>query len=233
MAEGLQRLLEGTGLSAQPAGAGVYSVLVEAKPEASRDAASTAVSEIVVTAQKRDERAQDVPITLTAFSGAQVDALRINDIQNVSRLTPGLLVSSFSRNSPTIAIRGSNNTFQQIGVNKPVQVSVDDVFLTRSTAYVFELFDLSSIQVLKGPQGTLFGRNVTGGAIVINTRDPVLGRLKADAKAEFGDFGTERVDAYLSLPIGERLAVLGHRRGAFPRRLRRRPAERPADRRPE
>ena len=98
-------------------------------------------------------------------------------------------MSTFSENSPTIAIRGATNTFSQIGVSKPVAVVVDDVFIPRSSAAVFELFDLKSISVLEGPQGTLFGRNVTGGAIVIETRKPIFDHFGLEAEATAGNLG--------------------------------------------
>ncbi len=116
-----------------------------------------------------------MPISLTAFSGRAIEAYRLESLRDVSRLTPGLLVSSFNQSSPTIAIRGATNTFTQIGANKPVAVVIDDLFIPRNSAATFELYGLNSVQVLKGPQGTLFGRNVTGGAIVLDTGKPAFG----------------------------------------------------------
>lgn len=176
----------------------------------SETSGATMLGEVIVTAQKRErgERAIDVPISLTHLSATQINDFRILSLEDVSRLTPGLLVSSFSQNSPTIAIRGANNTFQQIGVSKPVQVVLDDVFIPRNSGNVFELFDLDSIQVLKGPQGTLFGRNVTGGVIVIKTRDPELGRFGAQGQIELGNYDEKRVDASLNLPLGDRIAAM-------------------------
>ncbi|WP_416975983.1 TonB-dependent receptor plug domain-containing protein, partial [Streptomyces sp. 4F14] len=136
------------------------------------DVEPSMVEKIIVTAQKREEAAQDVPITLTAFSGRAAETYRLESLRDISRLTPGLLVSSFSYSSPTIAIRGATNTFTQIGANKPVAVVLDDLFIPRNSAATFDLYGLNSVQVLKGPQGTLFGRNVTGGAIILDTGKP-------------------------------------------------------------
>ncbi|MGQ4828089.1 TonB-dependent receptor plug domain-containing protein, partial [Enterococcus faecalis] len=86
-----------------------------------------------------------------------IERARINELQDLSRITPGLLVSNFSIGSPVIAIRGATNTFNQIGVDKPVGIVVDDVFIPRNSASTFQLFGLESIQVLRGPQGTLCG----------------------------------------------------------------------------
>jgi hypothetical protein len=91
-------------------------------------AADAALENVTVTAQKRAEDAQMVPITMTPLPGRTLADHRVQNLGDLSRLVPGLLISTFSEDSPTIAIRGANNTFQQIGVNKPVAVVVDDVF---------------------------------------------------------------------------------------------------------
>ncbi|MFC5343393.1 TonB-dependent receptor domain-containing protein (plasmid) [Brevundimonas staleyi] len=172
-----------------------------AGPQAETQA--TALDEIIVTAQKRDERAQNVPISLTAFSANTVDRFQLESLRDVSRLTPGLLVSAFNQSSPTIAVRGATNTFTQIGANKPVAVVVDDLFIPRNSAATFELYGLNSIQVLKGPQGTLFGRNVTGGAIVLDTGRPDLGETSGSIRAGAGSFSLRQVDGFVDLPVGD------------------------------
>jgi len=156
---------------------------------------------VTVTAQKRPEAAQAVPIAMTTFSAKQIEDYRVGSLEDVSRLTPGLLVSAFSESNPTIAIRGTSNTFSQIGVGKPVAVVVDDVFIPRNSAANFNLFDLDSIAVLKGPQGTLFGRNVTGGAIVINTRKPALDKLEAGAQLTVANLDDKQFEGSISVPF--------------------------------
>lgn len=163
--------------------------------------------EVIVTAQRRDERGQDVPVAVSAYGRGAIDRLRLESLRDVSRTTPGLLVSAFGYNSPTIAIRGANNTFTQIGANKPVQVVIDDVFVTRNSAASFELYGLDSIQVLKGPQGTLFGRNVTGGAILIDTGRPAFGETAAHARATLGDYDARAFNALADLALGENAAL--------------------------
>jgi iron complex outermembrane receptor protein len=217
----LALMLRGTGLTYRVGSGGVATVIragaapsarpapATPRPVSSAPAAPAAgeVAEVVVTVQKRAERAQDVPIPMTIIDGRTVEALRLDSLRDVSRLTPNLLVSTFSANSPVIAIRGASNTFQQIGVNKPVSVVLDDVFLPRNTVADTELFDLASVQVLKGPQGTLFGRNVTGGVIVIDTGAPSLTQASAQAEASYGNFEAIQVRASGSVPIGEAAAA--------------------------
>ena len=205
---GLRRLLQGTGLQAVATGPRTYTLARVGSGLSPEDGASTAVVEdIVVTAQKRDEAAQDVPIALTAFSSRTLDRFQLESLRDVSRLTPGLLVSAFNQSSPTIAVRGATNTFTQIGANKPVAVVVDDLFIPRNSAATFELFGLNSIQVLKGPQGTLFGRNVTGGAIVLDTGRPSFGDLGGSARVAAGSFNLRQFDGFIDAPLGDDAAV--------------------------
>lgn len=200
----LQALLTGTGLAFREVGSGTVSIERSEQPTAaprSTDDGAVALDTVLVTAQKRAEPDQSVPITMTAIPEKTLELQRVQNLSDVSRLVPGLLISTFSENSPTIAIRGANNTFEQMGVNKPVAVVVDDVFVPRTTGSVFELFDLQSLNVLEGPQGTLFGRNVTGGAIVIETRSPTLDKWGATAETTAGNLGDLQYNALVNAPV--------------------------------
>ena len=168
---------------------------------------SEQTSDIIVTAQRRPERARDVPISLSAFGQRTIEAARLDELRDLSRITPGLLVSNFSIGSPVVAIRGATNTFNQIGVDKPVGIIVDDVFIPRNSASTFQLFGLDSIQVLRGPQGTLFGKNVTGGVIVFDTGRPAFETPSARLRASFGSFSTAELDALADVPLGTDAAV--------------------------
>jgi iron complex outermembrane receptor protein len=205
----LRQLIAGTGLTVVSDSNGVIVLRRSAEPfqAGGAEARPTIVEDVIVTAQKRDEQAQDVPIALTAFSANAIDRFRLETLRDVSRLTPGLLVSAFNQSSPTIAVRGATNTFTQIGANKPVAVVVDDLFIPRNSAATFELYGLNSIQVLKGPQGTLFGRNVTGGAIVLDTGRPAFSDLGGSARVGAGNFGLREFDGFVDVPAGENAAV--------------------------
>lgn len=221
--EALSKVLEGTGVTSNTDAAGAI-VLVRRSPRVSsveqaegrvaaesigpsRSDGLAQLDQITVTAQRRPEAAQDVPISLTTFSAGSIESQRITNLADVSRLTPGLLVSAFSASNPTIAIRGANNTFSQMGVSKPVAVVVDDVFMPRNTAANFELFDLESLTVLKGPQGTLFGRNVTGGAVVISTQRPEYETFAAKAQLGFGNYNAIQADGLMNIPVGDHQAL--------------------------
>jgi iron complex outermembrane receptor protein len=210
--DALARLLQGTSLRIMrdPSNAVViFRPKSESQPASSKSAAepeSAELQTVTVTAQKRPEPAQSVPISMTTMSNRTIERFRISSLQDVSRLTPGLLVSAFSQNSPTVAIRGANNTFSQMGVSKPVAVVIDDVFIPRNSAASFELFDLDSIAVLKGPQGTLFGRNVTGGAIVMSTKKPSLDSENLETRLTLGNYGMRHWDGLASMPISDAAA---------------------------
>jgi iron complex outermembrane receptor protein len=208
--QALEQLLEGTPMKVRRDETKAVVIFRPAAGELPRAAAEAETGElqtVTVTAQKRPEAAQSVPISLTTFSPKALERFRISSLADVARLTPGLLVSAFSQNSPTIAIRGANNTFSQIGVSKPVAVVIDDVFIPRNSAASFELFDLDSIAVLKGPQGTLFGRNVTGGAIVIGTRKPSFDVSEFEARATVGNLDARQLDVLAGVPLSEAAAV--------------------------
>lgn len=205
----LRKLLDGTGLEIVSDSGGVIVLRRAASPARTSEAAPaepTALDTIIVTAQKREEAAQGVPISLSAYSSRAVETYRLESLRDISRLTPGLLVSSFSQSSPTIAIRGATNTFTQIGANKPVAVVIDDLFIPRNSAASFELYGLNSVQVLKGPQGTLFGRNVTGGAIVLDTGKPNFGDAGGSVRIGAGDYGLRQIDGRFDIPAGDDLA---------------------------
>ncbi|GGY97146.1 TonB-dependent receptor [Pseudoduganella plicata] len=203
----LRALLADTELTVRKDGSNAVLIFREAAAGATAPAAETELTSVMVTAQKRTQSAQAVPIAMTAMSAKTLDVHRVQGLQDVARLTPGLLVSAFSQANPTIAIRGISNTFSQIGVNKPVGIFVDDVFIPRNSAASFELFDLESIAVLKGPQGTLFGRNVTGGAIVINTRQPDPDGFSAEAELSAGNHGEKQVRGIVNVQLGDVTAL--------------------------
>ena len=211
----LSMLLAGTDLRAEANASGVLMVQPKnvraALDGAAQDTGASPVSigleTVIVSAQKRAEDAQSVPISMTTLSAKDLDMFRVQNLQDLSRLAPGLLVSTFSEDSPTIAIRGASNTFEMIGVNKPVQVVVDDVFTPRATGAVFQLYDLQSAAVLEGPQGTLFGRNVTGGAIVLETKKPTLDDFALSTEVSAGNLGDIQFDGLANIPLNDKTAV--------------------------
>lgn len=164
-------------------------------------------NEIVVTAQRRSEALQNVPLAISAFSGESLEEKGVSTVAEIARFTPGFTASSFSESEPIFAVRGANNTFSQAGVNKPVGVFVDDVYISRNSASAFELYDINQVAILRGPQGTLFGRNVTGGAVVITTSQPSLDRVIAKAEIGYGNYDAIDIRGLVSAPLSDKFAV--------------------------
>jgi len=140
-----------------------------AKPD--EGAQTPPVGEIVVTAQRRSERLRDVPLTISAQNAAMLESAGVSNLRELGVAVPGL---SFTTNGtfaqPTI--RGVQTTVSQAGADSPVAIYVDGLYQANQLGNLFDLPDVERVEVLKGPQGTLFGRNATAGAIVIHTRDP-------------------------------------------------------------
>jgi iron complex outermembrane recepter protein len=133
------------------------------------------LEEIVVTAQRREENLQDVPLSVTAVSGDKLDAISAGgvDVRGISGRVPSLLVeSSFGRTFPRFYIRGLGNTDFDFNASQPVSLVYDDVVLENPILKGFPVFDLDRIEVLRGPQGTLFGRNTPAGIVKFDSEKP-------------------------------------------------------------
>lgn len=134
---------------------------------------STGLDEIVVTARRREENLQDTPISVTALTGEALDAMNVQDLQRISNFAPGLQISSLPGSAGiSVSIRGISAS-DPILTNEPsIGVYTDGVYINPLGAGKADLLDIERIEVLRGPQGTLFGRNTTGGAMQIYTRRP-------------------------------------------------------------
>lgn len=155
----------------------------------------------------RDISLQDAPVAVTALSGEELDERNISTVGEVAKFVPGFASSSFSEAEPIFAVRGANNTFSQAGVSKPVGVFLDDIYISRNSGSAFELFDIEQVSILRGPQGTTFGRNVTGGAIVIRTSRPSLNRVEAKAEVGYGNYDAIDLRGLVSVPVADSAAI--------------------------
>ena len=220
--EVLDALLAGTGLTwrsvnertvavepkskgSSPSGGGTNGTSVESpQEEVARPPAMA--EEIVVTAQRRRQDIRDVPVSVTVMTGETLEREGIVSVREIARQTPGFTGSSFNESEPILAIRGANNTFSQAGTSKPVGVFVDGVYVSRNSGSVFDLYDLDQVEILRGPQGTLFGRNVTGGAIVLSTARPDFGDPSAKLDFGVGNFGARDVRGVVGGSVGDKVA---------------------------
>ncbi|MBJ7438131.1 MAG: TonB-dependent receptor [Sphingopyxis sp.] len=175
------------------------------------------VSEIVVTAQRREQSLQEVPISVTAFNTAGLEALNAQSIGDLDTFTPGLTINDTSVTQPSYTIRGVATDDFGIGTDPSVGIFIDGIYSGRSGASLIFFNDIDRVEILKGPQGTLFGRNTSAGAISIVTKKPVDER-QGSATLQYGNFDTVRADATVNIPLTETLyfranGVVNHRDG--------------------
>ncbi len=153
-------------------------------------APNSGLEEIVVTARRQAENLQATPVSVSALSANTIERLNIQDINRVAQLTPNVTLSQSSGTVSGVAafIRGIGNQDPLLSLDTPIGIYLDGVYTGRvGAAGSFDLVDLERIEVLRGPQGTLFGRNTTGGAISLITRQP-LDEARVQAKAGYGSF---------------------------------------------
>jgi iron complex outermembrane receptor protein len=170
------------------------------------DTAATAADDvIVVTAQRREERNVDVPISITAISAQQLTTANVQNLGDIQKITPSLRFDNQAGFfQPTV--RGIGTAITTSGGGSNVGIYIDGFYSPNPVAANFQLTKISSIQVLKGPQGTLFGHNTTGGAILLSTADPSE-NTEVDMKASYGSFNTVRLQGYATTGIAPGVAV--------------------------
>ena len=130
------------------------------------------IEEVLVTAQKREQSVQDIPITVSAFTGSFIDSAQITDAKELALLTPGVAGNSDDSFLDTINIRGISTNDFGVGAEPSVGVYQNGIYLGRTGGALSSFFDIERVEVVKGPQGTLFGRNASAGAITIHTNRP-------------------------------------------------------------
>lgn len=168
------------------------------------EAKENVLEEVIVTAQKRAESLQDVPIAITAIKGEVLRQDGVASLHDVSEKIPNLVFSAFSPGQPEIAIRGIGTKEDGAAASDSVVVSIDDVYIATRTAQVFDIFDLERIEVLRGPQGTLYGKNSIGGSINFVTSKPSE-EFRLRLRQTVGDFGRLDSGGLISGPISDNL----------------------------
>jgi iron complex outermembrane receptor protein len=172
-----------------------------ATPASAQDDGGPQLEEIVVTAQKREQNLQDVPVAVTALSESTIQTNRIVDVRDLSAMAPNLTVrvSSGGSSLPTYSMRGLVTGGGALGADRGISVYIDGVYVQAGSGSIFQFADLERIEVLRGPQGTLFGRNATGGAISILTRGPT-GEFGVRQELSYGNYDQLRTKTRLDLP---------------------------------
>jgi iron complex outermembrane receptor protein len=167
------------------------------------DQAPATIGDIVVTAQRRAERLQRVPIAVSALGSQAIEAMAITDLSNLRGMIPSVSITGFVgvNASNLVAIRGVNGQPIGIGASQATAIYLDGVYLARPDGAFFGLDDVERIEVLRGPQGTLYGRNATAGAVNIITRKPDE-TLRGSVGVSYGNFNAVQAKGSISGPIG-------------------------------
>ena len=200
-------MLAGSAVAQTTAPASTNAIVPSSQSE--KDANLGQLDEIIITAQKRSENLQRVAGAVTAISPKQLDDLGISSVRGIQDFVPDLQISS---NGPftEINIRGISSVNDMASGDPAAAFNLDGIYLARPSAPDSLLFDISRVEVLRGPQGTLYGRNADAGAINVVTNKPTTD-FGGDAELELGDYNMRREMGALNLPISDTLAV----RGAF------------------
>jgi iron complex outermembrane receptor protein len=163
------------------------------------------LEDIIVTAQRRAERLQDVPITITNLSADQLAEGNASSLGDIQLLTPGFRLDNHAGlYQPTI--RGISTSITCVSCGSSVGIYVDGFYVPHPVSTDFQLLDVQSVSVLKGPQGTLFGRNTVGGAIQVNTFKPSTD-TSGIAQVSYGSFNTQQYQAYVTTGLSDNVAV--------------------------
>ncbi len=181
---------------------------VDQKPPTTKPSRTT-LEEIVVTAQKRKESLQETPISIAAFNAENLETMGIDGLADLDGKVPGLSLEPFPTSNATLQlyIRGIGIIDSQITQDPAIGIYYDGIYISRSVGAAFDLADVERIEVLRGPQGTLYGRNTTGGAVNIVTKRPSTEAFSMQHKLTTGKRGQRVVKNSFNIPIGKTLAV--------------------------
>ena len=173
------------------------------------EADSSVIEEVIVTARKREESLQDTPISITAFSASTLEEANMVDLRDIGKYTPGMSFTSYgmgSNEAGAIFLRGIGQSDHMVTTDPGVGLYIDGVYVGRNQGAALDLLDLERVEVLRGPQGTLFGKNTIGGAVNVISRKPT-GTAGGHVSLTAGEDG--RLNGAISgeLPLGDQAAV--------------------------
>ena len=164
---------------------------------------------IIVTAQRQAQSAQDVPIAVSAFSGAALEAQQIENSSDLQLTLPNITFTKTNFTSSSFTIRGIGDLCVGTSCDQATAIHLNDQPLFSTRLFETEFFDLERVEVLRGPQGTLFGRNATAGVVNVVTAKPKLGQFEASGDVEYGNYNAMKVKGMINIPIGENVAFRG------------------------
>ena len=198
-------------LAAAPTGAqaqstGPTTAETPQQPERTEQDTGVGLEDIIVTAQRREENIQDVSIAIQAITGEGLARSGVTDVTRLELITPGVTFGRYGADSK-ISVRGSNSNNTFLDAAPSVGVFVDGVYRPRASQQTRAFFDVSRLEVLKGPQGTLYGRNTLSGAVNLYSNAPSTEKLEAGFLASYARFNTFRGEGFINVPLSESIAV--------------------------
>jgi iron complex outermembrane receptor protein len=161
---------------------------------------SVALEEVVVVAQKRSQSLQDVPLAVNALGTDALEQSGVRTLSDISQLVPGLNISDTQSEAISVSMRGVNSNDFGFAVEQSIPIYLDGAYLGLGTSLIGDLTDISQVEVLKGPQGTLFGRNAAGGAVSISTA-PVSDELGGDVRVGYGNYDLMTASTVINVPL--------------------------------
>lgn len=182
-----------------------------AQAQGEGEAGASGLGVIVVTAQRVEENLQDVPVAVTAFSAQQLQNSRATSLRDIASMTPSFTATEVNPGEPNFAIRGigTEGINSNAGGDASVVMFVDGVYIGRGGGSNLELYDLERVEVLRGPQGTLFGKNVVGGAISLVSRRPDLGDNFVGGTITYGNFDRLELLGRFNYAVSDSFAISG------------------------
>jgi iron complex outermembrane receptor protein len=167
----------------------------------------TGIEEILVTSQRRMSTLQDIPVSATIFTASDIEAAGMADIRDISAYTPNLEIkTAFAASNPTLFIRGVGLNDYNANASSSVAVYQDDIYMNSPAGQLFQFFDVEGVEVLRGPQGSLYGRNASAGAIRVLSRKPT-NEFEANAYGGYGKWNEYEVEAAASVPLIEDVLI--------------------------
>jgi iron complex outermembrane recepter protein len=165
------------------------------------------LDEIVVTAQRREENLQKAAVAVSAVSGDDLVNAGVTDPAGLSKLVPSLVVQPAGGSSINLYLRGVGTLQGNAFGENPIAMNFGGVYIARPSSLSGMFYDLERVEVVKGPQGTLYGRNATGGAVNVIPRKPQLGQVGGDLMVEYGNYNSIKAGAAFNMPIGDTIAL--------------------------
>ena len=189
----------------------VFGAPAKAQSQAEGSKVVEGLQEVTVTAQRREEAEQSVPLAITALSADMLERQQIRSIQQLDQIVPNIVMNQNTGTSSAskIFLRGVGEDESFFTADTPVGIYIDDVYIARQTGAMFDLFDIERLEVLRGPQGTLYGRNTSAGAVKLVSKKPTLGEYQGQAELTIGSYDRFDARATGNVPLGDKAALQG------------------------